>query len=322
MAESKRLLLYLGSLGFLFLIMMSFNLWEVPQSIIDSRIQQQQEPRKRLIKEVCGDREVFSKGNHSVDDLSRGNLQHIYVDDTHGLMYCYIPKVACSNWKRVMAVLKRGRPYQDPMSFTPYFVHFSNGLTLLSSFSNTEIKVKLKHYTKFMFVRDPFVRLISAFRDKFMNPREYYYQNYGRYMLVHYGNQSNPPKKVDEAFQSGVRPSFYNFIQYLVDPLTQRRGPFQEHWRQMHQLCHPCHIQYDFIGHQETLQEEAEDLLMSLGLQNDIKFPAAYENVTSSGSVLDWFRGVPLEDRRKLYKVYEADFRLFGYTMPAELLDG
>ena len=61
---------------------------------------------------------------------------------------------------------------------------------------------------------------------------------------------------------------------------------------------------------------------MTLGLQNDIRFPAAYENVTSSVSVLDWFRGVPLEDRRKLFKVYEADFRLFGYREPTELLDG
>lgn len=102
------------------------------------------------------------------------------------------------------------------------------------------LQVKLKHYTKFLFVQDPFVRLISAYRNKFMKSNEYYFQNFGRTILRLYGNQSHPPQTVDKAFASGVRPSFYNFVQYL---LTERKVPFEPHWRQMHRLCHPCHIQ-------------------------------------------------------------------------------
>lgn len=59
-----------------------------------------------------------------------------------------------------------------------------------------------------------------------------------------------------------------------------------------------------------------------LKLEDDIKFPPVYENVTSPDSVKNWFRTVPLEDRRELYKLYEQDFRLFGYKRPSELLDG
>lgn len=79
---------------------------------------------------------------------------------------------------------------------------------------------------------------------------------------------------------------------------------------------------YDFIGQQETLQEDAEQLLEIIKLENDIKFPPPYENRTTAGYVLERFKTVPLEDRRKLYKLYEQDFRLFGYRKPAELLDG
>lgn len=82
-----------------------------------------------------------------------------------------------------------------------------------------------------------------------------------------------------------------------------------------------CCPRYDFVGHQETLQEDAELLLQILKLDDVIKFPPSYENMTSPRSVLDWFRTVPLEDRRKLYELYEGDFRLFGYRKPGELLD-
>lgn len=91
-------------------------------------------------------------------------------------------------------------------------------------------------------MRDPFVRLISAYRDKFQGYNEFYYDNFARDILRQYGNQPNPPQSVDEAFASGVHPSFYNFIQYLLDPETEQR-PFEPHWRPMHRLCHPCLIE-------------------------------------------------------------------------------
>ncbi len=85
-------------------------------------------------------------------------------------------------------------------------------------------------------------------------------------------------------------------------------------------LCLVFLLRYDFVGHQETLQEDAEHLLKILNLEH-IKFPPQYENMTTASFVLDWFRTVPLEDRKKLYKIYEKDFRLFGYPKPVELLD-
>lgn len=59
-----------------------------------------------------------------------------------------------------------------------------------------------------------------------------------------------------------------------------------------------------------------------LMLEDHIRFPPSYENVTSRDSVSDWMGTVPLDERRKLYKLYEEDFRLFGYRKPSELLDG
>lgn len=46
------------------------------------------------------------------------------------------------------------------VSFARFWQHYG-------SLSRHLMALKLQHYTKFLFVRDPFVRLISAFRNKF-----------------------------------------------------------------------------------------------------------------------------------------------------------
>ncbi|XP_030017855.1 carbohydrate sulfotransferase 12-like [Sphaeramia orbicularis] len=316
MTTYKRSLLLVGFVGSLF-VMLSSDHFSLSRDIP----LQAQKMRKQLLKEMCdSDKDVSSKRRRSLEEISDKELKNFIVDDKHGIIYCFIPKVACSNWKRVMFVLKQNEPYKDPLSVPTDVIHEPNTLTYLNSLPRKERKVRLKHYTKFLFVRDPFVRLISAYRDKFHRHNDYFYQNYGRDILQLYGNMSTPPQTEDEAFALGIRPSFYNFIQYLLDPKTERKAPFEPHWRQMHRLCHPCLIDYDFIGHQESLQEDANLLLKILRLEDDINFPPSPENVTTSDSVLDWFSGVPLDDRRKLYKLYEDDFRLFGYRKPNKLL--
>ncbi|XP_039679515.1 carbohydrate sulfotransferase 12-like [Perca fluviatilis] len=315
MAPCRGFLLLMGFLGSMFLIMM-FR-WDGLPDMRAERIPEQQELRKKLLRETCdGDRDAFTEGKHSLDDLSIKALENLIVDDKHCIIYCYIPKVACTNWKRVMFVLNQTEPYPDLMSTSGDLVHEYSTLTHLNSFPRPEIKVM------WMFVRDPFTRLISAYRDKFQRHNEYYYLNFAWDILRLYANLTNPPQTVDKAFASGVHPSFYNFIQYLLDPRTEDKQPFEPHWRQMYRQCQPCLIQYDFLGHQETLQQDAQQLLRMLKLENDIKFPPSYENMTSPSSVSEWFSTVPLEDRRKLYQLYEKDFRLFGYRRPGELLDG
>uniref|UniRef100_A0A3Q2EI07 Carbohydrate sulfotransferase n=1 Tax=Cyprinodon variegatus TaxID=28743 RepID=A0A3Q2EI07_CYPVA len=244
------------------------------------------------------------------------NFGNFIVDDSHKILYCYIPKVACTNWKRIMYVLKKGKPYIDPAAVPPNAVHQTKALKYLSNFS----PIRLMNYTKFLFVRDPFVRLISAFRDKFQPINEPFYKSYGKTMVKLYRNQSHPPKTHKEAVALGLQPTFYNFVQYLLDPRTEKYVPFNEHWRQMHHLCHPCMLEYDFIGHQETLQEDAEELLKMLEVENEIKFPPT-KNATTSNLIKEWFKTVPREDRRMLYKLYKWDFKIFGFKRPDEILD-
>uniref|UniRef100_A0A3B3I6J5 Carbohydrate sulfotransferase n=1 Tax=Oryzias latipes TaxID=8090 RepID=A0A3B3I6J5_ORYLA len=126
--------------------------------------------RKDLLRKYC------KGGNQSLDDLKDSNLTNVIVDDKHGIIYCYIPKVACTNWKRTLIALNYSEPYPDPMSFEHEWVHDSERFQHLNDFPKPEREAKLKHYTKFLFVRDPFVRLISAYRDKLGSAAEHWRQ--------------------------------------------------------------------------------------------------------------------------------------------------
>ncbi|XP_060116815.1 carbohydrate sulfotransferase 12 [Heteronotia binoei] len=292
-----------------------------------------QAERRKTLRELCANSSfAFPTKDRSFEDIPNYELNHLIVDDRHGIIYCYVPKVACTNWKRVMIVLSeslmdQGVPYADPLDIPREHVHntsthftFNKFWRRYGKFSRHLMKIKLKKYTKFLFVRDPFVRLISAFRSKFELENDEFYRRFAVPMLKLYSNHTNIPTSVSEAFEAGLRVSFSDFIQYLLDPRTEKLAPFNEHWRQVYRLCHPCQIEYDFIGKLETLDEDAAQLLQLLKVDQLLRFPPSYRNRTASSWEEDWFAKIPVTWRQQLYKLYEADFVLFGYPKPEHLL--
>ncbi|XP_036788780.1 carbohydrate sulfotransferase 12 [Manis pentadactyla] len=292
-----------------------------------------QAKRRSVLREFCTNTSfMFPAKERSFDDIPNYELNHLIVDDRHGVIYCYVPKVACTNWKRIMIVLSeslldQGAPYRDPLDIPREYVHnssthltFNKFWRRYGRFSRHLMKIKLKKYTKFLFVRDPFVRLISAFRSKFELENEEFYRKFAVPMLRMYSNHTSLPASVSEAFSAGLKVSFTNFIQYLLDPHTEKLAPFNEHWRQAHRLCHPCQIDYDFVGKLETLDQDAAQLLQLLRVDKLLRFPPSYRNRTASSWEEDWFAQIPLAWRQQLYKLYEADFVLFGYPKPENLL--
>uniref|UniRef100_UPI0037E82930 carbohydrate sulfotransferase 12-like n=1 Tax=Semicossyphus pulcher TaxID=241346 RepID=UPI0037E82930 len=297
----------------------------------------EQEVRKQRIMDMCSGKDAveFPGRTRAFEQIPNRELDHLIVDDTHQIIYCYVPKVACTNWKRVMVVLSQslispssGKPYTDPEAVPPDLVHNSSlHLTFAKfwrhygSLSRHLMALKLQHYTKFLFVRDPFVRLISAFRNKFGRPNEDFYRQFGSVMLSRFGNVSGSlPETAAEAFGAGIKPTFQQFISYLLDPETEKESIFNEHWRQVYRLCHPCQVKYDFIGRLETLEADAEQLLKLLKVDHLLHFPSGARNRTAASWERDWFKQIPTSMRRELYKLYEPDFELFGYPKPDSVL--
>ena len=112
--------------------------------------------------------------------------------------------------------------------------------------------------------------------------------------------------------RSGGGPvTFSEFVEHIIDP--RRRRPLDRHWRPYHQLCQPCHVRYDFIGHYETLVSDSRYVLRRLGIR-DARLPRPTAGHNSSDHVVEMFSQLTQTQLRRLVDVFRLDFELFGYS--------
>uniref|UniRef100_A0A3B3YPE2 Carbohydrate sulfotransferase n=1 Tax=Poecilia mexicana TaxID=48701 RepID=A0A3B3YPE2_9TELE len=239
-------------------------------------------------------------------------VSRLYVEDRFRLLYCEVPKAGCSNWKRVLMVLAGiARSTQD----IPHdAAHYSNQLRRLDSYDRAGIAERLRTYTKVLFVREPFERLVSAFRDKFESPNSYYHPVFGRAIISRYRANAT-----GSALKTGAGVTFREFVQYLLD--TQRPVGMDIHWERVSQLCSPCLIHYDFIGKIESLQEDADFLLRGIGAPGNLTFPDFKDRNprakrTSSRITQDYFSQLNRTERQKVFEFYYRDYLMFSYPKP------
>lgn len=268
---------------------------EVPERQVVSKMTSRQEERKLNLTSFC-------KTMKGMPSLQPRHLNHLIVDKKHKIVYCYVPKVACTNWKKIMAQLV-------PLSFKKTSVHDLR-FDLLSYHSKSDVLHILKNYFKFMFVREPHARLLSAFKDKFIKKSNNIYVKYGRKIKrsveLKYGGDPN-------ARTSERDINFADFIRYLIDT-NRKGGRFNEHWRQYYRLCFPCQINYDFVGHYETLEEDARFVLHEAGVEGLVAFPPVSYTSTKD-DVEHFYSEVPPDDIAILQRIYQHDFEMFGYKI-------
>ncbi|XP_069499487.1 carbohydrate sulfotransferase 11-like isoform X1 [Ambystoma mexicanum] len=275
-----------------------------------STIQATHQKRRDLLDSVC---KLYTRKRRV---LTPEDLKHLVVDDNHGLLYCYVPKVACTNWKRVMMVLTGQGKYRDPLKIPANEAHIPSNLRTLSEFSTPEINYRLRNYLKFVFVREPFERLVSAYRNKFTrNYNTAFHKRYGTKII-----QRHRRDPTDEALENGDDVQFEEFLYYLVDPRTQHEEPFNEHWERVHSLCHPCIIHYDVIGKYETLAQDANYVLQLIGTHDSVKFPSSSKTTrTTDGMTAQYFQNISLFYQRRVFNLYKMDYMLFNYSRPSYL---
>lgn len=251
--------------------------------------------------------------------------------EKEGLGWCRIGKVGTTAWSALFLLLRDVPLKQIQIAVANLTAHDLLKQTYPSRPSERMHMVKGEHgkeYFTFLVVRHPFVRLVSAYRDKLETLTEY---------NVRYHMKDAPRMTSRRVFNSSVAdsPTFPEFAEYLI-----RTPPnlMDKHWAPYTKVCLPCNLTYSAILKLETLEEDADWLFNKLELEHlreDWDKVASVNKAEAEGSRVHggpggkgglaseqmsekYFSQLTKSTVVRLYNKFRVDFKMFDYDKEVE----
>lgn len=144
-----------------------------------------------------------------------------------------------------------------PSDINRRYVHYGEIRVIKQgTMENTTLREIMSTGTAFIVSRDPYTRLWSAYIDKFFLPD--FWGTEARIVL----RLLRPEATIAEK----NCPKSVTFVEFLTYIAKTYPADLQEHWQPVVKLCSPCHVNYDIILKQESLQNDTNALLDKIGL--------------------------------------------------------
>jgi hypothetical protein len=215
-------------------------------------------------------------------------------DPERAFFYVAVPKAASSSIRWFFWRLRGTDPAQLPHGAA----HVGSGpYTDLASLSPARARSVLRgdETFRFTFVRNPYARLASAYRDKIAR-------------RFHGGVASEHLDLL--GFSSECLPSFADFVGRV---LRQDDMAADHHWMAQHRLAMTEVLDYHLIGKVETFADDFAKVLSRIGLPGELLDTVELRNPTSADerSLVPCLYTDDLAER--VYRRFRRDFEMFGY---------
>merc|ERR1711936_166512 len=190
------------------------------------------------------------------------------------LLYCPVFKAASTSW--LINYLKLSNSTTDPKS--------GNLHTKITNLFPPPATFKLRKQifsesVKFIVVRHPFERLVSAYRDKLAGyTRNEHYLDMRKVIIKNYRKNKSDKSAI---------PTFKESVDFVLDELKKMGAGSSNlvidgHFMPYTRRCIPCAIDYDVIIKFETLEEDSQYLIEQCHLDN--RLGVSHENAAPTGA--------------------------------------
>lgn len=253
------------------------------------------------------------------DNYTQRELNHhLLYDDSKRIIFCYVPKSGCSNWKRMFSVLNGTVQANDTERPRKDILQNVNKLEYIST---AEQRVRLKHYFKFSFVRNPLERIVSGYRNKIAVPINYANRNHWPDRILFQILKKYEKVKYEKWAKTNFTsphfyPSFEGYIRYLI---SMDLASLNEHFRPFMDLCQPCSINYNFIGNFYNLPDEAYHIMAFLGIPRNFYLNRVEHPSTNTSSMVShYYDTISLSLKLLLLQQFSQDLLMYYQLYPAE----
>ena len=234
----------------------------------------------------------------------------LIADDKHRLAYCEIAKCASSTLTKFMVVL--GGKYtvselKDKKLWLPQ-VQKRFGLRLV----NESSLYTISGYRKFVVIRHPLDRFVSAFNDKILTPTNYDIPFRARFLK----------------FLKGKHRKLTQFQRFTKAVLS---GHNNFHWDPHADTCRFDKVDYDDVIRMESFRHDLEPMVndyLKLNWSHVVDTSYNVKRMNASAAVprtvtsrrLSIFEQIPKNEVLQLKDMYRDDFELLGYDFDVDSL--
>ncbi|XP_053602588.1 carbohydrate sulfotransferase 11-like isoform X2 [Plodia interpunctella] len=249
------------------------------------------------------------------------NSKEFFLDHTHKLVWCNIFKAASSSWLYNFNVLG---------GYDKMFLSRTRQAPLMLARkkfprpTEEELKnaVKMPGVTSLLVVREPFVRLLSAYRDKLEKVTPYY-RKMAKTIVAE--NREEATKVFGPITSFG--PTFYEFVAYLIKKHKRNENfNYDEHWAPYYQFCSPCAVNFSLIAKVETLPRDSTYVIKQLRLDHLLDGKISNRRMrirtvmnksrdgrNTTALLKHYFSQLNDQMLNDLLQIYGIDFEMFGY---------
>ncbi|KAH3700821.1 hypothetical protein DPMN_075801 [Dreissena polymorpha] len=259
-----------------------------------------------LAKNVC------TVANIKTDTQRRNSRLHVIAGKR--VVFCPVEKVGSTFWRRVFYILtapdqaKYHNPYDVPIKSA-----LENDRRLFTLSGNDDRVLKDGAFS-FLFVRNPFSRLLSAYIDKLVSPNPTYWKVWGAPAVTAFRKRDDARravryirgKPIKRRFITGHDVTFAEFLKLVINN-EQTLKQTDPHLISVKRGCKPCASNFKYIGKMESFAEDAFFIMDKLGLNfTRANYTEKFGNLTTDDAITDSIRS-PFSWKKDILKYVSWD---------------
>ena len=240
-------------------------------------------------------------------------IAHVLISLIFPFFFHKVAKAGCSAWKGIIidnALNQKRDARTDVKGIHSRTIMDQSNISMVGSW-----KPEFDSYTKILFVRHPFDRVISAF---------YNLKHFKEGARMH-GPGRHIRHEVKRMFdlESLAQLEFTDFVRFITNKSLEDPFYYDRHFNSFAQTCRVCDVKYDKILKIESMRHDSFPILKDMGFsdeyidsmqKSDNTRPGVIPRSTlHSNKVLNELKHLNTKYYWMLLDRYKFDFQMFGY---------